>query len=80
MGKSNCNNGAPWIKSLQNEYCSNVIQDNNCSTTISMLEKAINRLQDKKSPRSHRRILVKIFEILRKQTYHTFQQHVQWQH
>ena len=45
-----------------------------------MLEKAINRLQDKKSPRSHRRILVKIFEILRKQTYHTFQQHVQWQH
>ena len=50
MGKSNCNNGAPWIKSLQNEYCSNVIQDNNCSNTIAMLEKAITTLADNKSP------------------------------
>ena len=35
---------------LQNEYCLNVIQDNNCSITIAMLEKAITRLQDNKSP------------------------------
>ena len=49
-GKANYNNDAPWIKSLQNEYCSYVIQDNNCSITIAMLEKAITRLQDNKSP------------------------------
>ena len=35
--KVNFNNDAPWIKSLQNEYCSNLIQDNNCSITTAML-------------------------------------------
>ena len=51
MGKkANFNNDSQWIKLLQNEYCSNVIQDNNCSITTAMLEKAITRLQDNKSP------------------------------
>ena len=35
--KVNFNNDAPWIKSLQNEYCSNLIQGNNCSITTAML-------------------------------------------
>ena len=34
--KANYNYDAPWIKLLQNEYCSNVIQDNNCYITIAM--------------------------------------------
>ena len=47
--KTNLNNDAPWIKSLQNENCSSVIQDNNCSIITAVLEKAITRLQDNKS-------------------------------
>ena len=75
--KANFNNNTLWIELLQNEYCSNLIQDNNCSITTAMLEKAITRLQDNKSPGND---LIFAYWYKHLKFYaNTLEQHIQWQ-
>ena len=48
--QGNFNNDAPWIRTLENEYCANTQPCENSEITINGVNDAISKLQDIKSP------------------------------